>query len=209
VKNDPSSPPTDASAIHSVTPSDIFSWPAPDIHLSQHSERTGIENNWFAVTGRVVAVKVEADGDLHIALSDATGDKQGIVVTEIPLGPQWCDIRTTVFSWSPTRFPFQTSSDRKGHRLIAHIEWSPDSKFLLFTTASSGGHQPWHAATFVFCRSDNSFREVEPATGTVVSSDFRFESPDVAVMLVQKGEEPEAGVKVPLAKTMQHMPAVK
>jgi hypothetical protein len=96
-----------------------------------------------------------------------------------------------------------------GHRLIAHIEWSPDSKFLLFTTASSGGHQPWHAATFVFCRSDNSFREVEPATGTVVSSDFRFESPDVAVMLVQKGEEPEAEVKVPLAKTMQHMPAVK
>jgi len=113
VKNDPSSPPTDASAIQSVTPSDIFSWPGPDIHLTQHSERTGIENNWFAVTGRVVAVKVEADGDLHIALSDATGDKQGIVVTEIPLGPQWCDIRTTVFSWSPTRFPFQTRSTKK------------------------------------------------------------------------------------------------
>jgi hypothetical protein len=113
VKNDPSSPPTDASAIQSVTPSDIFSWPGPDIHLTQHSERTGIENNWFAVTGRVVAVKVEPDGDLHIALSDATGDKQGIVVTEIPLGPQWCDIRTTVFSWSPTRFPFQTRSTKK------------------------------------------------------------------------------------------------
>jgi hypothetical protein len=113
VKNDPSSPPTDASAIQSVTPSDIFSWPGPDIHLTQHSERTGIENNWFAVTGRVVAVKVEADGDLHIALSDATGDKQGIVVTEIPLGPRWCDIRTTVFSWSPTRFPFQTRSTKR------------------------------------------------------------------------------------------------
>jgi hypothetical protein len=41
------------------------------------SERTGIENKWFALTGRVVAVKVEADGDLHIALADATGDKPG------------------------------------------------------------------------------------------------------------------------------------
>src|SRR5437762_3562352 len=30
VKNDPSSPPTDASAIQSVTPSDIFGWPGPD-----------------------------------------------------------------------------------------------------------------------------------------------------------------------------------
>jgi len=113
VKNDPSSPPADASVIQSVTPSDIFSWPGPDIHLTQHSERSGIENNWFAVTGRVVAVKVEADGGLHIALSDATGDKQGVVVTEIPLGPQWCDIRTTVFSWTPTRFPFQTRSTKK------------------------------------------------------------------------------------------------
>ena len=113
VKNDPSSPPTDASAIQSVTPSDIFSWPSPDVHLTQHSERTGREQNWFSLTGRVVAVKVEADGDLHIELSDATGDKQGIVVVEIPLGPQWCDIRTTVFSWSPTRFPFQTRSTKK------------------------------------------------------------------------------------------------
>lgn len=86
MKNDPSSPPTDASAIQSVTPSDIFSWPGPDVHLTQHSERTGREQNWFSLTGRVVAVKVEADGDLHIELSDATGDKQGNVVVEIPLG---------------------------------------------------------------------------------------------------------------------------
>ncbi len=113
MKNDPSTPPTDASAIQSVTPSDVFSWPGTDVHLTQHSERTGREQNWFSLTGRVVAVKVEADGDLHIALSDATGDKQGIVVTEIPLGAQWCDIRTTVFSWSPTRFPFQTRSTKK------------------------------------------------------------------------------------------------
>ncbi len=52
-------------------------------HLTQSSERTGIENNWFALTGRVVAVKVEMDGDLHLALQDATGDKAGIVVCEI------------------------------------------------------------------------------------------------------------------------------
>ena len=113
VKNDPSTPPTDASAIQSVTPSDMFSWPAPDVHLTQQSERTGIENNWFALTGRVVAVKAEADGDLHIALSDATGDKPGTVVCEVPAKPQWCDIRETVFGWTPTRFPFQTRSMKR------------------------------------------------------------------------------------------------
>src|SRR5216117_612389 len=70
VKNDSSLPPRDASAIQAVTPSDVFSWPGPDVHLIQNSERTAIENNWFAVTGRVVALKVETDGDLHIALAD-------------------------------------------------------------------------------------------------------------------------------------------
>jgi hypothetical protein len=113
VKNDSSLPPTDASAIQSVTPSDVLSWPGPDVHLTQSSERTGIENNWFALTGRVVAVKVETDGDLHIALQDATGDKPGIVVCEIPAKPKWCEIRQTVFGWTRTKFPFHTSSARK------------------------------------------------------------------------------------------------
>src|ERR1700746_3359179 len=53
--------------------SDVFSWPGPGQHLTQSSERTGIENNWFALTGRIVDVKVEMDGDLHVALQDATG----------------------------------------------------------------------------------------------------------------------------------------
>jgi len=113
VKIEPSLPPVDANAIQSVTPSDIYNWPGPDVRLTQQSERTGIENKLFAVTGRVVALKVETDGDLHIALQDATGDKAGIVVCEIPAKQQWCSIRETVFSWTTTRFPFHTSSDRK------------------------------------------------------------------------------------------------
>ncbi len=53
------------------------------------------------------------DGDLHIALADATGDKPGIVVVEVPAKPQWCSIRETVFSWTRRRFPFHTSSTKK------------------------------------------------------------------------------------------------
>jgi hypothetical protein len=60
----------------------------------------------------VVAVKVEADGDLHIALRDATGDKPGIVVVEVPAKPQWCETRQTVFSWTRTRFPLHIHSTR-------------------------------------------------------------------------------------------------
>jgi hypothetical protein len=78
VKNDPSLPPTDARAIQAVTPSEMYGWPGIDVQLTWQSERTGIENKWYALTGRVVAVKVEADGDLHLALQDATGNKPGI-----------------------------------------------------------------------------------------------------------------------------------
>jgi hypothetical protein len=85
VKIDPSLPPADAKAIQAVTPSDIYSWPGPDVPLTQSSERTGIENNWFALTGRIVAVKVEADGDIHIALRDASGNKPGISIQMITL----------------------------------------------------------------------------------------------------------------------------
>jgi len=35
-------------------------------------ERMPSEQKWYALTGRVVAAKVEADGDIHIALQDAT-----------------------------------------------------------------------------------------------------------------------------------------
>src|SRR6266480_1728011 len=113
VKNDPSLPPADANAIQAVTPSDIYSWPGPDARLTQQSERTGIENKWYAVTGRVVALKAETDGDIHIALQDATGDKPGIVVCEVPEKPQWCEIRKVVFSWTRTRFPFHVQSTKR------------------------------------------------------------------------------------------------
>ena len=36
----------------------------PEAAITMPSEWTGIENKWFALTGRVVELKVEEDGDL-------------------------------------------------------------------------------------------------------------------------------------------------
>jgi hypothetical protein len=113
-KNDPALPPSDASAIQAVTPSDIFNWQGPTEYLVPSSERIWSEQKWYALTGRVVDLRAEEDGDLHIALQDVIGaTSQGIVVVEIPAKPQWCEIRKTVFSWARTRFPFHTSSAKK------------------------------------------------------------------------------------------------
>ena len=71
------------------------------------------EQKWYALTGRVVDLLVEADGDIHIALKDATGNKVGTVGAEVPVGPKWCKIRQTVFGWTTRKFPFTFTSNRK------------------------------------------------------------------------------------------------
>jgi len=68
------------------------------------------EEKWYAVTGRVVDAKVEADGDIHLALQDADGKNAGTVSAEIPVGPKWCEIRQIVFGWTKQKFPFTVKS---------------------------------------------------------------------------------------------------
>jgi hypothetical protein len=61
----------------------------------------------------VIELRAEEDGDLHIALQDATGDKPGIVVVEIPAKAEWCQLREIVFGWTQVEFPFRVRSGRK------------------------------------------------------------------------------------------------
>ena len=118
-KTDLSPVPLDKSAIQSVTPSQIYAWDGlgPDVELTATTERMPSEQKWYALTGRVVDAKVEADGDIHIALTDATGNNVGTVSAEIPLGPKWCDIRQTVLGWTAQKFPFGVKT---AHRLKLH-----------------------------------------------------------------------------------------
>jgi hypothetical protein len=108
-KTDLSPVPSDKSAIQSVTPSQIYQWEGlgPNVVLTGTTEeRMPSEQKWYALTGRVVDAKVEADGDIHIALEDASGNAVGTVSAEIPVGPRWCEIRQTVFGWTTQKFPF-------------------------------------------------------------------------------------------------------
>jgi hypothetical protein len=50
-KNDPATPPTDASAIQAVTPSDIYDWARIDVQLHWQSERTGMEKQQVRTHG--------------------------------------------------------------------------------------------------------------------------------------------------------------
>ena len=115
-KTDLSPVPSDKSAIQSVTPSQVYEWEGlgPNVELTRYTEeRMPPEQKWYALTGRVVNAKVEADGDIHIALEDATGNNVGTVSAEIPVGPKWCEIRQTVFGWTTQKFPFSVKTARR------------------------------------------------------------------------------------------------
>jgi len=40
------------------------------------------------------------------------------------------------------------SSDHNHGEGVGHAEWTSDGQFFVFNTFSSGGHQPWHVATY-------------------------------------------------------------
>src|SRR5260370_28669424 len=112
-KTDLTPVPSDKSAIQSVMPSQIYAWDGlgPDVDLADYTEaRMPSEQKWYALTGRVVDAKVEADGDIHIALVDASGNNVGTVSAEIPVSPKRCEIRQIVFGWTTQKFPFNVKT---------------------------------------------------------------------------------------------------
>src|SRR5438132_666974 len=114
-KTDSAPAPFLSLGVASVTPSQIYQWkgPGPNVRLTRKTEtRMPSEQKWFKLTGRVVDLRVEADGDIHIAMRDATGTKIGTVGAEVPVGEKWCKIRQAVFSWTTQKFPFRFKSSK-------------------------------------------------------------------------------------------------
>jgi hypothetical protein len=124
VKTDPSPVPLDRSTIQSVTPLQIYEWkaPGPDVPLTPKTDtRIAAEQKWYNLTGRLVGLKVEADGDITLVLKDAEGKKAGSVNAEIPVGPTWCELRKTVFGWTTQSFPFSFKGSQKLEIRETHI----------------------------------------------------------------------------------------
>jgi hypothetical protein len=115
-KTDVSDPPANGVGIRAITPGTMASWGDAGGGVTRNG-RQGLENTWFAVTGRLTKVKLEDDGDLHLTLEDV--GKPGRVVVEIPLGDRWCALRTKVFSWAAATFPLSAGKSLKLN--AAHI----------------------------------------------------------------------------------------
>lgn len=123
-KTDASPIPANKSAIQKVTPSDMCKWKGlgPKVPMTRKTEtRLPVEQQWYELTGRVVDVRVEADGDIHVALADASGTKKGRVGVEVPAGKRWCKIRQVVFGWTNAKFPFTIQSNKVFKIVKPHV----------------------------------------------------------------------------------------
>ena len=83
-KSDKSLVPTQASRSKNVKPYGMYQWP-PLAGLNEKSRRQPQEQQWYKVTGQVVDVRVQDDGDIHFELQDVTGTKGGIFLQKCPL----------------------------------------------------------------------------------------------------------------------------
>jgi hypothetical protein len=88
VKNDPATPPADATEIQPTTPSQMFNWPAIGVQLDWQSKRTGIENTWYALTGRVFPTGSEMQRLADCFLVHFPNDSTTLSFSEVPLSCQ-------------------------------------------------------------------------------------------------------------------------
>ncbi len=111
-------PPARLARDHEVRPSDIGAWRGPGGEFVASTPRRGREREWYALTGRIVRLKLEPDGDLHVQLADVgtgtgpRGRDAVEVVAEVPYGEAWCEIRRALFALTSTRFPLETVRGR-------------------------------------------------------------------------------------------------
>jgi len=72
---------------------------------------------------------------------------------------------------------------------VVKAQWTPDSKYFVFSLTSSGGHQAWHAPTQFFSLEDRTIRSLDDyfAASGISDSNFHLIAPDVVKTQVLKG----------------------
>jgi hypothetical protein len=96
-KTDPQPAPINTANLARITPADMCAWSVPTEPVTD--ARIEAEQKWYALVCRIVAMKLEADGDLHIEVENVTGGS-GRVVVELPCGETWCEMRKHVVEWT-------------------------------------------------------------------------------------------------------------
>jgi hypothetical protein len=67
---------------------------------------------------------------------------------------------------------------------LHHGAWTPDSRFFIYTTLSSGGHMAWQYLTFFFDRRDGKIHDFSDFLSPVAEGAFSLNPPDIITITV-------------------------
>jgi len=82
---------------------------------------------------------------------------------------------TVISRESGSQAEFAMTSQGGGNgRYVLKSEWSSDSKFLVFSTFSAGGHSGWNFKTFVYSVDANKFVSVDEKVRAVTDENFQL-----------------------------------
>ena len=77
-----------------------------------------------------------------------------------------------------------TSEDGEHGLSMDKAEWTPDSRFFIFTTYSSGGHMAWQFPAFFFSVADRKVYHFSDYLPPVAESSFSVKKPDIVTMAI-------------------------
>jgi hypothetical protein len=96
-------------------------------------------------------------------------------------GRDWAETRIEIRTRGGRllRFVSFESADTEHGEGVEHAAWTPDSKFFVFNTSSSGGHMPWHGPAYFYGKRENRFRRLDDYIGPGPCLAFSVAAPDV------------------------------
>ena len=87
-----------------------------------------------------------------------------------------------------------SSSTGWNGRYLYHGDWTPDSRFFVYSTLSSGAHSIWHCETFAYDAHTNRFYSLDDFLGPIVEPAIQLSEPH---RFRSKRLNPHGGVDAP------------
>ncbi len=98
-------------------------------------------------------------------------------VNGLPSGESQIEIRSSGASRALLKKSF-SSPDGQNGEIIDKAQWTPDSKFFVFSMYNSGGHQPWYSPTDVYSSCLNKILPLDGPNLIITDPNFRILGPN-------------------------------
>jgi len=96
-----------------------------------------------------------------------------------------------------------SSADGTHGFVVVKAEWTPDERYFVFSTQSSGGHQPWHAPTSFYSSDDHILCNLDDFLEPpgIATPDFMLSPPNRITTFIYGKPTPASTLLDPIRKT--------